>query len=1074
MLGKIYKKTGLLLLSAGLALNSQAQKLVRDISPSPDGKKIAFAYQGDIWTASKDGSGARRLTIHEGTESGPVWSPDGSAIAFSGSRHGNGDIFTIPANGGTSSRVTFYDAYDAVSDWTEDGNLLFSSSRHFIGNEKEPSIYTVPATGGSPERAFKVNGSQPSTSPSGRFVVFTKGYCRTSREDYRGPANLDVWIYDNENQSAQRLTKHLGNDFSPVWAGDDAVLFLSARTGRYNIHRLTIDANGKAKGSPEAITGFEGFGIRGFDVSADGKTVALTRADEAYTLDLPAGSPVKMDLDFPADYREDPYSFLTIRNQVKDYATSPNGKYIATVSRGEVFIREADSKKPTAVNVSKHAFRDDSPVWLNDSTLLFVSDRDGEKQIYQVTAAKDQEGLLHRALAFEYLKITPDGGNFDNPNLSPDRKKIIYSETKPDGSKATHIANIEAGKKLSGEKVLLEGWNAPEYVNWSPDGNWITYASEDLDFNNEVYVMPIDKSQEPVNVSMHPRSDYSPRWSPDGKKIAFISNRNNGDNDVWMVWLTKEDWDKTKQDIEYELEHKKDAPKKPVAPAKDSKKKKKKKDKKEEKEEKLTKVDTDGLYKRLVQLTNAPGDETSPVFGSKSQTIYFLARNNGKTTFNSVKWDKSENKNLAKLNGYAYGMSLAKDGKSLYLLENGSLKKMSTAGKGTGMSTTARMKHDKKAERDQMFEEAWQAIATGFYDPKMHGYDWATLKEQYKPLAINASTSADFRYVFNLMLGQLNASHMGMYASDKKHLNNERTPKLGAALNASNTVTHVIPNTPADRKQSKLEVGDKIVAIDGMPIGEDNIYQILNGYKANDRIQLSVNRKGKKTDIIIRPTSSLGNAIYNEWVEEKRRLTDKYSGGKLGYLHIRQMSWTSFEAFERDLTAATQGKEAVVIDVRNNGGGWITDYLMTVLSVRQHAYTIPRGATPDLKNHKQFANNYPYGERLPFAAWTKPSIALCNEKSYSNAEIFSHAYKHLGIGKLVGQPTFGAVISTGGMSLIDGALLRMPFRAWYTKATDINQENGPAVPDIIVENAPDSYSTGTDAQLERAVKELLK
>jgi C-terminal processing protease CtpA/Prc len=200
----------------------------------------------------------------------------------------------------------------------------------------------------------------------------------------------------------------------------------------------------------------------------------------------------------------------------------------------------------------------------------------------------------------------------------------------------------------------------------------------------------------------------------------------------------------------------------------------------------------------------------------------------------------------------------------------------------------------------------------------------------------------------------------------------------------------------------------------------------------------------------------------------------QYSGGRLGYIHIQGMNWPSFERFERELAASGHGKDGIVIDVRFNGGGWTTDMLMAVLNVQQHSYTVPRGAAENLeKEHKNFKSHYPYGERLPLSSWTKPSVAMCNQNSYSNAEIFSHAYKTLGIGKLVGMPTFGAVISTGGQGLIDGSMVRMPFRAWYVKATEENMEHGPAVPDVLVENAPDSKANGEDPQLKKAVELLL-
>jgi C-terminal processing protease CtpA/Prc len=333
--------------------------------------------------------------------------------------------------------------------------------------------------------------------------------------------------------------------------------------------------------------------------------------------------------------------------------------------------------------------------------------------------------------------------------------------------------------------------------------------------------------------------------------------------------------------------------------------------------------------------------------------------------------------------------------------------------------------------------------------------------------------------MFNLLLGELNSSHMALTAPDRVETQKESTGLLGAELFPAKdgmAVHHVIPGSQSDKSGNQLREGDIITAVNGEAVSaDDNFYNMLNGLTGEKVLLLVKAKDGKQREVVIRPTASLTNKLYDEWVAGRKKLVDKYSNGRLGYIHIKSMDFASFDVVEREFTLAGYGKEGLVIDVRYNGGGSTTDYLMTILNYKQHAYTIPRGASEDLeKDKKKFREYYPIGERLVYAAWTKPSIALCNEGSYSNAEIFSHAYKQLGIGKLVGVPTNGSVISTGGKTLMDGSFVRLPGRGWFVKATDKNEELGPAVPDIIVENQPDWIARGTDEQLKVATEELLK
>ena len=378
-------------------------------------------------------------------------------------------------------------------------------------------------------------------------------------------------------------------------------------------------------------------------------------------------------------------------------------------------------------------------------------------------------------------------------------------------------------------------------------------------------------------------------------------------------------------------------------------------------------------------------------------------------------------------------------------------------------------------ERKQIFAEAWRTLDMGFYDPQFHGQDWTKLKAKYKPWAEKSSTDKDFTYVMNLMLGELNASHMGFYGKERAETQEDRTGLLGIEIEPLANgirIAKIIGNTPAANTNSQLKVGDVITAVNGASVNSSaNFYEPFLA-TANEKVILTL--VGGR-EVVIRPTASLRDALYEQWVNDRKALTDKYSNGRLGYIHIRGMNWTSFERFERELMASGYGKEGIVVDVRFNGGGWTTDYLMTILSVKQHAYTIPRGAAKDLEKEKsKFESYYPYGERLPFSAVAKPTIALCNEYSYSNAEIFSHAYKHLKLGTLVGQPTFGAVISTSGRGLLGGHYVRLPFRGWYASSTNKNMDFDPAIPDILIENAPNEKAKGEDSQLKKSVEELLK
>jgi len=1037
---------------------------IRYPSLNPQGNRIAFCYQGDIWTSNIDGSLPERITIHEAYETFPQWNPEGNYIAFSSDRYGNHDVYSIPSKGGVPERLTYHSTGDQVSDWNGGTGIIFTTNRIYRQIEWDSEIHAVSSEGGTPQRILTALGSQAVVSPDNRYVAFTRGSCRITREQYTGPANKNIWIFDRKNNEYKRITQFTAQDIYPQWADAQTLYFLSSNnTGRYNLYRTTVNRD---QNTPEQITDFTDDGIRSFDVNKDNNIIVLERKTSLYTMDTEGNNIEKVDLKVGTDYRFDPIEHKVYTSDVNNYSVSPNGKYSALVIRGEVFITENHKERKKTVNISNSPWRDINPVWTSDTTLMYLSDREGQYEIYFVKSTDPEETDLLNSLKRKTVRLTETDIDESSLTISPDREKVTFLR----GRGTLVVAEVSKKPALINEKILLDGWATPGGLVWSPDSKWLAYSLDDLNFNSEIYIHPADNSLEPVNVSMHPRSDSNPVWSPDGSKLAFTSVRNNLDRDVWFAWLKKGDWEKTEEDwLEAEDESDND------------KKEKDKKDDQEQKKAEPVKIDLKNIHERLVQVTTLPGDESSIQISKDGKKFYFTAPNptgKGRDLF-MITWDGKDIKQITQGGQNPVRVRFGSKVAYLYYLSNGRLNRQKGEnGERESIAFSARITIDHKQEREQIFEEAWRTLKYGFYDPEFHGRDWAELKSKYKDWALDASTKQDFIDIFNIMLGQVNASHMGLYGRDRAETQRERTGLLGVEVQPEKNgvkIIRVVPDSPADKTFSKLYPEELITAINGAPITKEvNFYSYLTN-TVDEKILLTVqDTKGNSREVKIRPTSNLRTELYNEWVDTKRSFTEELSQGRIGYLHIQGMNLQSFERFEREFTAAGSGKDAIVIDVRYNGGGWTTDYLMTVLNVDQHAYTIPRGAAEDLaQEHKKFVNTYPYAERLPFYPWMKPSIAICNESSYSNAEIFSHAYKTLDIGTLVGKPTFGAVISTGGKGLIDGSFVRLPFRAWYVKKTRENMEHGPAVPDIIIDNDPGCKAEGEDAQLKTAVEHLM-
>lgn len=1212
------------------AASSARTGLIQFPTISPDGQLIVFSAAGDLWAVARTGGVATRLTSHPAEDRRAIFSPDGKSLAFESERDGPRNLYiasidraTDRVGGGvalgTARRVTTVDRAQSLGGFSSDGSALLFAASHEPSIYRSTRLYRVSVNGGPIERLTDAFGGLPRMSPDGSFITFTRGRPDFTRTKYRGAAATDIWKLNTSNNTLERVSSDPSFDADAWPLADGSVLYVSSKSGEFNIRRVPA---GKTDAAAIDVTNFQptpaeitiGHGVRDLGVNAAGTAAAFVLWDTLYTLDLNNNAkPAPVSVTFSADFADLDTQRLNVGREISEQALSPDGKTIAVIARGQVFVRSTDENFPTR-RVTSGQGRARGIAWSPDNRVLyFTSDDTGTNQLYYATVALSKSDLIPaeekkaeekkpeekkdekkeekkpddkpadadkkpdadkpdekkpddkkaddkkepkkdkpdyakrwaESITFTVHPLTPAnlvagkndgifGPEFTNPTPSPDGKQLIFNR----GLGDTILMDL-ATKSC---RVLWEGWNSAD-IQWASDSRHIVFANEDLDFNSDIWLFDTKadeagKTPPPINLTRHPDLDVAPRLSADGKVLYFLSERgeNNFQYQVSALFLDKSletlrpyeledyfkkageaakkrkpidavEWDKPAEPKaepkpeskpEPKDEAKKDEPAKADEKKPDDKKPDEKKEDKKPEPAKPLRFDTDNSYLRIRRLTNGtPTGSGQLAITPGGERIAFVAAGEPESSLVSISYKGDDRKTITSGGVGALTASLSGD-KVTFIKSTpgggGSSVNSSTfaGGKVDSLPIDAPITIDVAAQQRHKFMEAARILGNQFYHPTLKGLNWTGLAARYVTLAEKTRTVPEFAAVTMMLFGDLEGSHMGVFAPPGSGPGQINTGYLGIdhkPAPGGYEVTRIVPRSPADGptdpKAVRLQPGDIITMIDAEKLAPD-----ATSRPTIDLAAALIGKSGKETlitftrandtpaaDGTIKPRSILltpyssgadNNLRYEDESNQRRALVDKLSGGKLGYLHIRAMSQPEVDDYERDLFAAADGKLGLIIDVRDNGGGSTADILLASLTAPRHAYAASRGVDPATVKR----DAYPRDRRLIYG-YSREISVLINENSYSNAEIFAHAIKTIGRGKLVGTTTYGAVISTGAATLIDGTAVRTPGRGWYISKNHQDMDAGGAQPDIAVPQTPIDEAAGNDPQLEAAVKELL-
>lgn len=1049
--------------TAATPQDSSSSHWFRHAAISPDGTSIAFSHQGDVFVVDSKGGLARALTTNDAWDGHPVWSRDGKQIAFASDRHGNLDIFLMPAEGGKAKRLTYHSANDIPADFSLSGDaVLFASAR---GDSAEASIfptsrlaelYEVRTDGGTPRRVSTIPASQARYTDDGKSIVYRneKAYEIEFRKHDVSAFARDIWMLDVESGEHTQLTDFKGGDHDPYVVGDTIYFLSEKQTNNFNVWSMNLKG-----ANQKQISEFEMHPVRNLSASSEG-LLCYTQHGLLYTQSRDA-KPKAVDVQFQADSQSNDYETKQLTS-ISEFAVSPNGKEIAIVSRGEVFVTSRDFR--TTVRITDTPEQERSVSFHKDGrTLLYAGERDGKWKLYEASLSDDREKYFFAATKIEENEIYAAETESFQPVYSPDGTMIAFLA----GRDEIQILDRNTGDtNVALSKVHNYSYSDGDITfAWSADSKWLTadYAPRGRLFVPNIGVFPADGSKEPVDISHSGYEDSGPQWNRGGQVVYWSSarygQRDHGswgrEYDVMAAFLTQDAYDQfTLSKEEYEL-------------AQELKKENEDESDSEDKAKKVT-IEWEDLDDRTIRLTKDSANITQSYLMADAGRLLFVKRHADGSELWMRDFREDDTKLVKKFGG-GVSIELTADEKTIFMLSGGSLSQASvdSISDAKPISFSASMDLKPVDERAYMFEHGWRQIKDKFYNPDFHGIDWDAMKEAYASKLPSITNNRDLANLMAELTGELNASHIGVSYRPGPMKGGDQTAALGMLFDESDTsgplsIVEVLDKSPLKKAKSRIKAGMKLTAIDGVKLDDNaNLASLLN-HKAGKRVRLSVLREdGTRFDEITMPisTGAQSQLMYERWVKNRRALVEKLSDGRIGYVHVRGMNDESFRVVYSEVLGRNFAKEALVVDTRWNGGGWLHNDLAKLLMGKEYVTMHVRG--------REYR-----GDSLD--QWNKPSILVMGEGNYSDAHAFPYTYNVLGIGKMVGMPVPGTMTAVWWETSLSGDMrVGVPQVGMKNKQGEY-LENNQTEPDYLVKNDPESTSKGEDKQIAKAVEVMLQ